>query len=133
MSIDVRELQPGERVVLNCPKARNYSKKEAQFEGLFDTAEAAMEDGSIIKDQLIQRGTDAFMATPGQWARFLLQSVPAGADTILRTPDGQALPLSRTGLPRQLYGVFIVEADGGLREEEGRRIFIERRLHVGHG
>lgn len=133
MSIDVRELQPGDRVVLNCPKARNNSKQEAQFEGIFPTAAAAMEEGSVTKWRLIQRGTEAFMAVAGQWARFLLATAPAGSDRIFETPGGQALPMPATALPRQLYAVFIVEVDGGLREEGGMRIFIERRLHVGRG
>jgi hypothetical protein len=29
--------------------------------------------------------------------------------------------------------VFVVEPDGGLREEEGRRVFIERRVTMGQG
>jgi hypothetical protein len=134
MSIDVRDLQPGDRVVLNCPKALRNQKREAQFEGLFPSALEAMAAGSPFSAQLIQRHTEAFTAAAGTWARFLLQTAPAGSDVLFTTPGGDALQMPPTGgFTRQLYAAFIVEPDGALREEEGRRIFIERRVRMGHG
>lgn len=135
MSIDVRDLRPGERVVLNCPKAKGAQKREAQFEGIFERYADAMNDPwSSERSLLIQRHTVAFSRTQGPWSRFLLQTSERGSDVVMRTPGGDALhPPGSADAETRLMAVFAVEPDGGLREEEGRRIFIERRVQVNYG
>lgn len=39
MPVNVRDLQPGDRVVLNCPKARYKARREAEFSGIYTAAE----------------------------------------------------------------------------------------------
>ena len=116
MSISVLDLRPGDRVVLNCPKARIKPKREAEFEGLYNSIEElrASMVGHVLYDL---PGTASFIAGEKacRWARFLLQTEVVD------------------GVPRQLRNGFVVDADGGLREEEGRRVFIERRVRVGQG
>jgi hypothetical protein len=132
MPIDVRQLQPGERVVLNCPKARFEQKREALFEGIFRSIkEAAARSVAEGRIDLLGGSTAAAFLNGGQpWARFLFQRV-AGGGLRMRQPDG-----TRVTLPEgitELVGAFAVEADGTLRDETGRRIFIERRVLMGQG
>ena len=105
MPIAIHDLSPGDRVVLNCPKARVMQKREAQFEGVFrsftEAAPASTHSVTISEPSpsYVARGVSG-------WARFLMGRV------------GRA----------DIIGVFAVEPDGGLREDEGRRVFVERRL-----
>jgi hypothetical protein len=110
MPLSVNDLQPGDRVVLNCPKARIMRKREAQFEGIFRSSVEASERGNR-RALLISKPTIEFLASGGAWARFLMES---------------------KGL-WDVVAAFVIEPDGSMREEEGRRIFIERRMRMGQG
>jgi hypothetical protein len=109
MPLSVNELQPGDRVVLNCPKARTMPKREAQFEGIFATLDEAQKS-DLRAGMLIQQKSVTFLRG-GAFARFLMGRMD-GWDCI---------------------AAFVVEPDGSMREEEGRRIFIERRMRMGQG
>jgi hypothetical protein len=132
MPIRVTDLKPGDRVVLNCPKARRNSKREAQFEGIFESMDDAMNHGGKAPDVLLmEHATEAFLAQK-VWARFLLQTVSESGQ-VLRYPGGDAMNLPKFAGITELSAAFLVEPDGSLREEEGRRVFIERRVFVGQG
>jgi hypothetical protein len=108
MPIKLTDLKPGDRVMLNCPKARTQPRREAIFEGIFESVAAAAADSEIMA---VGENTAAFLASGNGWARSLLQT---------------------EGHFRLAIG-FRIEPDGSLREEDGRRIFIERRLSMGQG
>ncbi len=133
MPIAITDLTPGDRVVLNCPKARGgQTHREAQFEGIFTSIDEAMRKTEIGM-LLMGPSTAEFLSTGQAWARFLLQTV-SGPTRVLEYPGGGAV----RGLPdfagsTVLTAAFRIEPDGSLREEEGRRIFIERRLRMGQG
>jgi hypothetical protein len=128
LSIPVTDLQPGDRVILNCPTARaGATKREAQFECIFRSVGEAM-DKNGIDALLVGPSTLEFLSAGPAWAKFLLQT-STGPAQILEYPGGGPV----AGLPpfsgeTALSAAFLIEPDGGLREEEGRRIFIERRL-----
>jgi hypothetical protein len=112
MPLRITDLQPGDRVVLNCPKSRVSVKREAVFEGIFESL-----DQTISKERtggraayLAGSATAEFLGSR-PWARFLMQS--------------------RSGV--DLIGAFAIQDDGTLKDEEGRSIFIERRVFVGVG
>lgn len=110
MPLKIQDLQPGDRVILNCPKAKTATQREAEFEGIFASVEDAVRRG----DRALLMGTTTadFLNAGNPWARFLM-GVRGGLDVV---------------------GTFVVEDDGCLRDEEGHRIFIERRLgRVGVG
>ena len=141
MSISVLDLKPGDRVILNCPKARMQTHREAQFEGIFLTMKDAIADRTKtgVVNILEQRApeTEAFHANAEgrRFARFLLQST-SDPNAVLRTAGGDVLRLPPDHVPGalvELVCAFHVEADGCLREGEGRRIFVERRVRMGHG
>jgi hypothetical protein len=131
MPIPVTDLKPGDRVILNCPKARRQVKREAQFSGMFESFEAASAIDAVM---IVREAAMRFISSGGPaWARFLLQTV-SGGNRILEYPGGGVIQ----GLPEVngetlLLAVFAVEPDGSMREEFGRRIFIERRLAMGKG
>lgn len=128
MAISVVDLKPGDRVVLNCPKARGpQTKRVAEFGGIYASLEEAMlaHDYSAL---LTLEHTAAFIAAGGKFAKFLLQTA-SGQSRILEYPGGGPV----RGFPEVPAGTGLIlalriEPDGGLREEEGRRIFIEQRL-----
>ncbi len=132
MPLKITDLQPGDRVILNCPKARVSRQREAQFEGLFRSVAEAMTkigDGALIMGP----ETAKFLEEGGLWAAFLLQT---RTDPVvrLRHVDGSHDDIPNLGGEIALRAAFVVEPDGSLREEEGRRVFIERRLgRVGVG
>jgi hypothetical protein len=103
--IDVHDLSPGDRVVLNCPKSRIMPKRQAEFRAL------ARNLSELPDGDLVSRPGRLFLESAAEWAVFLLGEVEGA----------------------RLLGLFAVDSDGGLREEEGRRIFIERRVFVGRG
>jgi hypothetical protein len=105
----VTDLKPGDRVMLNCPKAAK-THRQAIFQGIYRSVEEAMSAGNESA-LLVGAETEKFLREGGSWARFLLQTL-----------DGVSLGAA-----------FVVETDGSLREEMGRRIFIERRLTMGRG
>jgi hypothetical protein len=109
MPLNIADLKVGDRVILNCPKSAR-PKRAAQFEGIYYSIQEAMGNFDAV---LLPGGTAEFLSNAQLgWAAFLMQ-----------TQGGFSL-----------RGAFRVEADGGLREEEGRRIFIERRIgRVGVG
>ena len=111
MALHVNDLRPGDRVVLNCSASRVMAKREAQFEGIFQTIEEAMARGTY--DAVLLPGATAEFLSRGAFARFLLQRNAIG--------------------PMDLVGAFRIEPDGALREEEGRRITIEMRMRMGQG
>jgi hypothetical protein len=129
MPVLVTDLTPGDRVMLNCPKARgNQTKRVAQFDGIFGSLDEAMTASGGVCALLTQRDTEAFIAAGGRFAKFLLQTA-AESTPILEYPGGGAI----RGLPElpagtQLIAAFVIEPDGSLRDEEGRRIYIEQRL-----
>lgn len=111
MPLAITDLHAGDRVVLNCAQARVTQKREAIFEGVFASVNDAMHRGGYTAIALPGgRPTEEFL-NGGAWARFLMQSCE-GVD---------------------LVGAFRIEPDGALREEEGRRITIERRVRMGQG
>jgi hypothetical protein len=133
MPLKVTELQPGDRVVLNCPKARGNQKREAQFKGIYHSIDDAMKADNC---DVLAMGpmTEKFLSSGGRrWAAFLLQTT-TGPGQLMTYPGGDPV----AGLPpfpgaTRLTAAFVVEPDGGMREEQGRRVFIERRLVMGHG
>ena len=133
MPVSVTDLKPGDRVVLNCPKARGQAKREAVFQGIFRSVAEAMASEPSIDAMIMMPQTEAFLSQGTAWARFLLQTI-SGPMQILEYPGGGAIKgmPSHDG-PTALMAAFLIEPDGGLREEEGRRIFIERRVVMGQG
>jgi hypothetical protein len=108
MPLHINDLQLGDRVVLNCGASRVMAKREAQFEGIFQTIGEAMSRDS--RDGILLPGASAEFLAGGAFARFLFQAGPT-----------------------DLVGAFRIEPDGALREEEGRRITIEMRVRMGQG
>jgi len=122
MPLRVEDLHPGDRVLLNCPKSRVQTKREAVFEGTYDSFEQAAMTGHAFTVW------DAREHVPGRrWARFLLQTVEAdvvhcgGAE--FRTAAGVA----------DLMIALAIEPDGSMRDDDGRGVFIERRMVAGKG
>jgi len=132
MPVSVADLKPGDRVVLNCPKARGQAKREAVFQGIFRSVAEAMASEPSIDAMIMLRQTEAFLSQGPAWARFLLQTT-SGPVQILEYPGGGAIKGVPYFGPTALMAAFLIEPDGGLREEEGRRIFIERRVVMGQG
>lgn len=109
MPLNITDLKVGDRVILNCPKATK-PRREAQFEGIYHS----IGDAISSLDALV---------LPGATAEFLASGALGWAGFLLQTKGGVSL-----------HAGFRIEPDGGLREEEGRRIFIERRVgRVGVG
>lgn len=122
--ISVFELRPGDRVILNCPKARRITKRQAEFVGLFE-GEMALAAGNDLVVGRFRPGNHI-------WAKFLMQTATGGQ--IVEYPGGGAV----AGVPpfagvTALFAGFVVEQDGGMREEDGRRVFIEQRFRAGAG
>jgi hypothetical protein len=109
MPLNVQDLKSGDRVMLNCPTGR-IPKREAIFEGIFKSLEEA--------------------AQPDKYHQVITMCVPS--EELLRTGAFARFLLGR-GVDWELVAAFRVEPDGGLREDEGRRVFIERRLPMGVG
>ena len=105
--ISVRDLKPGDRVILNCPKSRATQRHMARFEGIFDAPDAMASERYLL---LMSAGTLAFISA-GPWAAFFL----------------------RRGGVEDTFFAFRVEEDGALREEEGKRVVVERRVTVAVG
>jgi hypothetical protein len=103
MPIKVTELQAGDRVVLNCPKSRVTVKRNAEFEACYRTVDEMVEKHDAT---LITKATVEFLKSGGLWASFLFSS-------------NDAIDL-RCG--------FRVEPDGTMRDDEGRLVYVERRL-----
>jgi hypothetical protein len=132
MPLKVTDLKPGDRVLLNCPKSRLMTKREAVFEGLYHSLQDAMADGppGVL---MIGKATEEFLRSGAQgWAGFLFQ-VTREPVLHIRHPDGTFDEFPNLTGEMSLRGAFVVEPDGSLREEEGRRIFIERRVVMGRG
>ncbi len=62
MPLSVLDLQPGDRVILNCPKARLATKREAIFEGIYSSAQTAgtVDDATAV---LISAPSEEFLAS----------------------------------------------------------------------
>jgi len=134
MPLKVTDLKPGDRVLLNCPKSRVTAKREAVFEGIFASLSEAQERTGTVHIDLVDDTAFAFLSHGKTWARFLFQRVGPGECVNLRRADGSITALGLApGCSTDLVGAFLVEPDGSLREEEGRRIFIERRITAGQG
>ena len=113
MSLRVDELAPGDRVILNCPSSALMRKREAQFEGVYATLAEAIDDAEHLA-HFMKASTRAFLE--GQRiARFLFR----------RGAEG--------GIAFDIMGVFAVDNDGGLRDQTGKRLFIERKMRMGQG
>ena len=106
MPIKVTDLEPGDRVLLNAPKSRTATHREAIFMGLAPSALALMKDASIF----IAAGealTVEFLDSSRCWAGFQFFIGDAGT---------------------KFCCGFAVDPDGSLRDDSGMRVFIERRL-----
>jgi hypothetical protein len=128
MPLHVNDLQPGDRVVLNCAAGRGRTKREARFQGIFSNYKDALQG----KPVLMRTADEEFLACAEPIATFLLQR--ADRCQLLEYPGGGPLQ----GIPefdgeRELLGFFRVEPDGALREQQGRRITIEMRVRMGQG
>ena len=110
MPISIHQLQPGDRVILNCPKARLMPKREAVFEGIFHSLADAVSRETV---DAVAIHTDAarFLDAGIPWARFLVRRDPASEIVV--------------GLQ--------IDADGNLREQQGMQVYIERRLVAERG
>jgi hypothetical protein len=112
MPFKITDLTPGDRVILNCPKSRVATHRQAQFEGIFQSLEDAMRrEAAEGRLAYLAGSATAEFLNSRPWARFLMQS--------------------RSSV--ELIGAFAVQPDGTLKDEEGRSIFIERRVFVGVG
>jgi hypothetical protein len=103
MPIPVTDLQPGDRVVLNCPKSRVTAKRQAQFEGIYSSLADAMNGATIL---IAGTGTADFLEQSGRFAGFLFGRMDN----------------------RDLRMALAIDPDGSLRDEEGRKIYVEQRL-----
>jgi hypothetical protein len=126
--VKLADLRPGDRVILNCPKSKVATHRQAEFIGVFKTLGEALdkEPGTAL---LVDVGTLEFIKSGkgGLWAGFVFQT---SSDPTVRIRRGDGTYdefLNPTGR-MEMRGAYVVEADGSLREEEGRRIFIERRV-----
>jgi hypothetical protein len=115
MSLRIDELAPGDRVILNCPSSRIMKKRDAVFEGVFNTLEAAMDAGEQPL-HVAHRRTFEFLKGE-RVARFLFRR----GDT------------TEGGIAFDIMGAFAVDRDGGLHDENGVRLFIERKMRMGQG
>jgi|SRR5579863_151170 len=110
MPLTITDLKPGDRVVLNCPKARTAQHKEAQFEGVFRSFQEMIKVGTADLT-VISEPTVEYLQSERLWARFRMF----------------------TGASWELLAGFAVNPDGSLRDDEGRRITIERRSRMQAG
>lgn len=109
MPVSIDSLAPGDRVVLNCPAARVDKKRPAEFEGVFAHAEDCGRRpgrGLTIVDDTTREYVRKAEKRGERFARFLMET------------RGEV----------EICAVFVVEPDGALRDDEDRRIWIERRL-----
>jgi hypothetical protein len=129
MPVPVTDLKPGDRVLLNCPKARGQAKREAQFKGIYKSITDTLSeyDATAI---LRGPGTDALFESGQAVAGFILQT---GDPATFLYPSGEALHAPHAGGTSDLTLVLRIEPDGSLREETGMRVFIERRMRMGQG
>lgn len=133
MPLHVNDLQPGDRVMLNCGASKVMAKREAQFEGIFQTIEEAMQrEASDRAGSILLPGASAEFLAGGAFARFLFQR-SNDLTVRFRRPDGSRVEVSNPAGTMDLVGAFRIEPDGALREEQGRRITIERRVRMGQG
>lgn len=112
MSLRVDDLAPGDRVILNCPSSRIMRKRDAIFEGVFENMSDQVGDRSAA---LMSPATYKFLEGK-RWARFMFSR---------HCNEGP--------LDFDVMGAFAVDADGGLRDQTGVRLFIERRMRMGQG
>jgi hypothetical protein len=130
MPLHVNDLQPGDRVVLNCAAGRGRTKCEALFDGIFENYAAA---AKIAVSVLAGPRTEAFSVENGAVARFVLQTT-SGPTRVFEYPGGGEMPpLPDFDGESCLIAIFRIEPDGALREEQGRRITIEMRVRMGQG
>lgn len=132
MPLRVDELRVGDRVMLNCPKARTAQHREAIFQGVYRTIEEALSDRSGYSALAMGPTTAAFLQNSGAWAAFQLQRLDAPLVDLVH-PDQTRSTFAPAPGGVNLCAAFQVEPDGGLREEQGRRVFIERRIVAGQG
>ncbi len=111
MSLRIDDLAPGDRVILNCPSSRIMKKREAIFEGVFEDMADQVGDRSAA---LMSPATYKFLEGK-RWARFMFSHSEEG-------------PLNF-----DIMGAFAVDRDGGLRDQNGVRLFIERKMRMGQG
>lgn len=115
-------------MILNCPKSKVATHRQAEFIGVFKKLEEALdkEPGTAL---LVDVGTLEFIKSgkDGPWAGFIFQT---SSDPVvrIRNPNGSYSEFPNPAGKFDLRGAFVVEADGSLREEDGRRVFIERRV-----
>jgi hypothetical protein len=106
MAIPVTDLAPGDRVILNCPKAR-IPKRQAQFQGLYNSTLEMIDAAFPADGDRLAIFADPIPPDEGQeWAAFLFWA-----------SDSQ-----------EMRGAFAVQPDGNLLDEEGRKIYVEQRL-----
>jgi hypothetical protein len=111
--------------MLNCPKSRMQAKREAEFRGCFGSLAEASDDALIITDAK----TSGFPTEGKLWAAFLLQTAPAYDGKVrIRHADGTADEIPTLSCEVELRAAFVVDADGSMHDDEGRRLYVERRL-----
>jgi hypothetical protein len=121
MPVNVRDLKPGDRVMLNCPKARYKARREAEFQKIYTPAELR-EKTRGDRGLLVVGNLDPH----SEYAVFLL-TVAVGEGYAL--VDGNSrlhIPNPPGAVLRHSCAMRIT--DGTLKDDEGRTVFIEQRL-----
>jgi hypothetical protein len=132
MSLLVSDLKPGDRVLLNCPKSKMQTRREAVFEGVKDrrqVAQAVWTAGSAVTGRDWRRQFDRQEC----FAIFLLQTMGPGASLDFLNADGERIPMPARMAITELRGLFAVREDGTMFDDENRTVFIERRLAMAQG
>lgn len=102
--IDVNQLKPGDRVVLNSPQRGVARRCMVEFDGIFTTAAEAIAHAS--QAGIVQLDTTGDLAGP--FAGFIFDA--------------------------HLRAAFHIEPDGSMLDDAGRAVYVEQRLgRVGMG
>ena len=120
MPLRVTDLQPGDRVIINCPKARRLARREVEFRGILTAAEIqewASGGGGAVYGKI---------EPDARYAEFLLRTVDTATPHDLLDEHGQRHRLPDYRIVRHSCLMRIV--GDGLKDDENRTVFIERRL-----
>ena len=121
MPVNVRDLKPGDRVMLNCPKARYKARREAEFQKIYTPAELReLTDGD---GGLLVIGHLDFNS---EYAVFLLTVAVGEGYALVDGNSRMAIPNPPGTVLRHMCAMRIT--DGTLKDDEGRTVFIEQRL-----
>jgi hypothetical protein len=129
MPVRIEDLRPGDRVILNCPKARRLPRREVEFCGVITPDEAI----ERINRSVVRDFDDAAMDRQARYAEFLFGFAGPDQAVAFVQRDGRR-HLIPPGRPTRHCCALRIADDGTLKDDEGRTVFIERRVpRAAHG